>query len=126
MEEKRRGFLYWAPRILSMLFIALLAVMSLDAVSSGQALLSLLTGLFMHNIPTLAALLVLILSWKWEWIGGIVYLFGGAGYAAYTAYTAGPGKWPEWISWNLAVTLPCFLIGILFLVCWAAKTKRPA
>ena len=50
---------------------------SLDIFGNGYNLWETLLGLFMHNIPTFILLVILIISWKREWLGAIVFaLFG--------------------------------------------------
>ena len=63
VEKKRVGkFLYWTPRILSILFLLFLALFSLDVVGQGYGFWGTIGALFMHNIPVFILLIVLWIS----------------------------------------------------------------
>src|SRR3989338_11063669 len=77
MEKKISKFVYWTPRILSIIFIFFLALMSLDVFSSELSFWQTFGALFMHNIPALVLLIVLLISWKYEIVGGIAFILAG-------------------------------------------------
>src|SRR3989338_3943336 len=82
MKKKINKYLYWAPRILSIMFILFLALMSLDIFEGNYWFWGTILGLFMHNIPAIILLIVLIISWKHEIVGGIAFVLGGLLYIA--------------------------------------------
>jgi hypothetical protein len=63
----------------------------------------------MHVAPMLALLAVVALSWRWEWLGGIVFV----GLALAYAYFARAHP-----SWVLAIAAPLFIVGVLFFWSW--------
>jgi hypothetical protein len=79
--------LHWVPRISCILFTGLV----------------LLLGEF---IPALSVIVILILSWRWSWIGGIIFLLAGIAYMISMDH------------WDSIIYIPLFLIGVLFLVNW--------
>jgi hypothetical protein len=79
--------LLWIPRILCIVFTGLV----------------LLLGDF---IPALIVVAILILSWKWSWTGGIIFLLAGVAYLI-GIETSTP-----------VIYILLFLIGILFLLSW--------
>ncbi len=109
---------FWLPRILAAAFIVFLVLFSLDVISPELTLTELAVGLLIHNIPALVLLLVLIISWKHEIVGGVAFLLAGLLYLAISARK--PVTGPLIISW-LAIAGPAFLIGALFLVNWYKK-----
>lgn len=121
MEKKVNKFIYWTPRILSIIFILFLALFSLDIFELKLGFWGTLLGLFMHNLPSLLLLAVLIISWKYEIVGGIVYLLAGLLYIILLRKNQF-----EWylLSWALLIAGPAFLIGILFLINWFKKIKK--
>lgn len=115
MENKIDKILYWAPRILSILFICFLMLFSLDVFSTESSFWQIVVGLFMHNIPALLLLVVLLISWKYEIVGGIGFILAGLLYI-YLVFSGGF----EWfkISWILTISGPAILTGILFIISW--------
>lgn len=121
MSKKVNGFIYWTPRILSILFILFLALFSLDVISPEYNTGEILLGLLMHNIPSLALLIVLIISWKHEIVGGVVFLLAGWLYVAMTMGAEIP--WYTALIWSMTIAGPAFLIGGLFLANWYIKKQ---
>jgi len=59
-----KAFLYWAPRILLILFIGFFLLMGLDVFSMPGTLLEKCVGYLMHSLPALFLLIPLVLSKK--------------------------------------------------------------
>jgi hypothetical protein len=120
-KRKVGWFVYWTPRILSIILIAFLALFSLDVFSNGLNFWQVLFALLIHNIPTIILLLVLIISWKYEIVGGIAFILAGL---LYIFLALGRNNF-EWylLAYSFIIAGPAFLIGILFLVGWHRKRK---
>ena len=117
-------FVYWAPRILSILFISFLALMSLDVFSMGLNFWQTAGALFLHNIPAFILLAILLASWKYEIAGGIAFIVAGIFYIAWllmTAITTG-FEW-HYLLWAVQISGIAFVIGFMFLVGWFKKRK---
>lgn len=119
--QKISKFIYWTPRILSILFILFLMLFSLDVFGNNYTFWQVVLGLFMHNIPTLILLIFVIISWKYELVGAIAFIVAGFVYIALLLIKNNF----EWymLSWSLIISGPAFLIGILFLINWLKKRK---
>ena len=61
---------------MSIIFICFLALFSLDVISPELSFWQIAVGLFIHNIPALVLLAVLLISWKQEIVGGSCFYFG--------------------------------------------------
>jgi hypothetical protein len=122
MEQKINKFIYWTPRILSIIFIPFLMIFSLDVFVPGLIAWQIAVGLFMHNIPALILLAVLVVSWRHEIVGGIVFILAGIAYIA-SMLVAGRLKGGMWVSIPI-IAGPAFLIGILFIVNWLKKRNN--
>ena len=124
MEKKINKFIYWIPRILSIIFIIFLALMSLDIFEGDYGFWGTILGLFMHNIPTIILLIVLIISWKYEIVGGIGFIFAGVLYIGFimTNLIKTGFEW-YYLAWVIQLSGVAFLIGILFLIGWFKKKK---
>jgi len=77
MDKKINKFIYWTPRILSIIFICFLTLFSFDVISPELSFGQIVLGLFMHNIPVFILLIVLIISWKHEIVGGVALILAG-------------------------------------------------
>lgn len=118
--KKVSKFIYWTPRILSIIFILFLAMFSLDVFGTGLGFWGTILGLFMHNIPVLILTGVLILAWKYEIVGGIAFILGGLLYIVLLLING--FEWYK-IAWALQISGIAFLVGILFLINWYKKKK---
>jgi hypothetical protein len=112
-------FIYWTPRVLSIIFLVFLALFSLDVISPELSFWQIVLGLFMHNIPVLVLLIVLLISWKYEIVGAIAFILAGLLYIGFAAWRA-PTLYMATI-WSLIIAGPAFFIGILFWVNWREK-----
>ena len=113
--NKINKILYWAPRILSIVFILFLMMFSLDIFGNNYSFWETILGLFMHNIPAMILGVILIISWKYEIVGGIVFTLAGIAYITMTIINANV-PWYIVISWSVTIAGLAFLIGILFFI----------
>jgi len=77
MIKSLRGFLFWVPRVLSILFILLISLFALDIFDMNLSVWDTIVGLFMHLLPSIAMIIALILAWRWEWIGAAFFAVAG-------------------------------------------------
>lgn len=103
------SLLFWIPRILMIIFILFLGIFALDVFIPGESFSYYSLALFMHLIPNLVLLILLIFSWKYERVGGtLIFLIG----IFFTVYF----KTYEFIINFFAISFPLFLIGSLFIL----------
>lgn len=107
-SEQLNKILFWLPRALSILFIVFISIFALDVFGQGYSFLETIIALFMHLLPSIILGAALAIAWKFELVGGIIFLFLGIGY---TISTIGKAHWSVY----LFIPLPLFVIGILFL-----------
>jgi hypothetical protein len=69
--------LYWSPRILAILAISFVSLFALDAFHPGEPLATQLAHFFMHMIPSFVLLAILLIAWRWEFVGGIIFALIG-------------------------------------------------
>ncbi len=126
MKKTRNKILFWTPRILSILFIGFFALFSLDIFGNGYGFWETVVGLFMHNLPSLILLAVLIVAWKHELVGAIAFFAGGLLYITLLLRTMLMNPPPQWymLSWSVTIAGPAFVIGILWILDWRQKRKR--
>lgn len=117
MRPQIKKAIFWTPRLLTILFAIFISVFALDAFSEGEGFTKTLIAFLIHLIPTVIIVTILVLSWKREWIGGVVFFLLGIGYAIIAV------SHPSWI---LAISGPLFLISILFLIGWFSRKELPS
>ena len=84
MPVKVGKFIYWTPRILSILFILFLAMFSLDVIEPGRSVGDIIIGLIMHNIPVFILTGLLVIAWKHEAVGAVTFISAGVLYSGLT------------------------------------------
>ena len=114
MKSPTKRLLFWTPRILSILFAVFLSLFALDVFGAGYNFWNTIRALLMHLIPTGIILAALVIAWRWEWIGGLVFIGLGMLYLVLAG-----GRFP----WSTCVLMsaPPFLAGGLFLVSWLCR-----
>ncbi|MFZ2024860.1 MAG: hypothetical protein WAV51_01075 [Microgenomates group bacterium] len=93
-----KNILYWLPRILAIFYVVFFSIFALDVFSEPQWILA----LFMHLIPSMVLLIMTIVAWKRERVGGILFCLAGV-FMLVFYHTV-------WI------TLPAFVISFLLLI----------
>lgn len=107
--------LYWSPRIFALAFALFIGLFALDSFKGGFNFETFVRFLI-HLIPSLVIITFLMIAWKWELIGGLLFTILGILYI----YMA----WGEFsfIVYFL-MSGPLFLIGLLFLFSGFLKRK---
>ena len=116
MTSSTKRFLFWTPRVLTIAFILFLALFAMDVFGEGYGFWGTVVALVMHLVPNLVLALVLVLAWKREWIGGV--LFAGLG-TFYLVMAWGKVHWSAFA----AISGPLFLVAVLFLIGWRYREQ---
>jgi hypothetical protein len=117
MSNLSKRTLFWAPRALSILFIAFLSLFALDVFGEHLGLWGTLLALTMHLIPSFVLIGALILAWRWEWVGAVIYAVAGGLYAVTLLPRAIPPL-PVKLQWIAVIAFPAFAIAVLFMANW--------
>ena len=112
-----KRLLFWTPRILVVLFAVFVSLFALDVFTEGYTFGETIIALVMHLIPTAVILIVLAIAWRWEWLGGILFIGLGV---LYIVLSWEPDNWPAF----LMISGPLFLVGALFLLDWFYKGEN--
>jgi hypothetical protein len=67
-----------------------------------------------HSLPALILVAVLIISWKYEDVGGIMFIIGGLFYI-FVLLTGSELEWRMILPAAMLFSGPAFVIGFLFL-----------
>jgi len=110
MNKTIKQTMFWSPRIAAILFVLFLSLFALDIFEMDLTVGETIVGLFIHLIPTILMTIALVLAWRWEWVGTVVF----AGWAIFYITTA---RGFDWTVYALIAGIP-FVIGVLFLLDW--------
>ena len=118
MSDLSKRALFWAPRSLSILFIAFLSMFALDVFGEHLGFLRTLMALAMHLVPSFVLIVALLLAWRWEWIGAALYGAAGLLYIAWVVSMSRPVPPLVRLNWVGIIAGPALLIAALFLANW--------
>jgi hypothetical protein len=107
--------LYWTPRILGILFAAFTSIYALDVFDEALGFWQTLAALGVHLIPTAAIVGLLLLAWRWEWIGSVAFLALAILYVFW-----GWGRFP--LSVYVVMCTPLIVMSVPFYLNW--KNRR--
>jgi len=115
MKPKTQQFVYWAPRVLTLLFAAFISLFALDVFDEGKGVWETTQALLIHLIPTWLVLIGLAIAWRREWLGAIEFTVLGI---AYLLMAWGKFHWSVYA----VISGSLFVLGALFLVNWIYRS----
>lgn len=111
-------FLFWAPRVLAILFAAFLGVFAADVFSETSGFWSTAAALLLHLIPSVLVLLILWIARRREWLGGMFYLAFGVIFLVTSWQTA------DWVG-TVVISAPLLAIAfLLFAHGWLLRSSH--
>jgi hypothetical protein len=118
MSNFSKRALFWAPRALS---IAFLSIFALDVFDRRHSFWQTVLAFIIHEIPVFVLIAILILAWRWEWIGAALY--AAAGLLDIVFISSRPVPPALRIAMILPVAGPAFVIAGLFLANWLKRSE---
>lgn len=115
MTARLDALLLWTPRVLGVLVCLFLSLFALDAFEEGTPFMQALPGFLIHLVPTAVLLGVVALSWRREWIGGVVFVGLAGGYAYFAR---------RHVAWILTISGPLLVVGTLFVYSWVHRRRQ--
>ncbi len=115
MKPVMKKTLLWTPRIAGILFILFISLFALDVFDMNLSFWEIALGLFMHLLPSFALVIGVILAWRWEWVGAL--MFGG-----FSAWYVLSFRGFDWTVYALLVGVP-LAIGLLFALGWVYRRQ---
>ena len=118
---------HWLPRILGILAILFISLFAADAFAPGLTIWQQLGAFLIHLIPSFILLAFLFIAWKWELIGGIIFMVIGLAFTPVIFILNYNRNNSIWLSLViiLTITIPFVVVGILFLVSHLQKKNLP-
>lgn len=109
--------IHWLPRVLGILFVFFIAIFALDVFDEKLKFYQLIIAFLIHLIPSYILIIVLLIAWRNELFGSILY---AALAIFYLIITGAKFSFIVYL-----IMMGClFLISILFLVSFKTKQKN--
>ena len=117
--------LFWSPRILCILAILFVSLFAADVFEQGLSIWQQLKAFLVHLIPSFILLIFLIIAWKWELLGGIIFTIIGIGFSPFifVKYSQMNNSICMSLGVILSIIFPFIVVGILFIVSHFDKRK---
>jgi hypothetical protein len=116
--------IHWTPRVLCVLAILLVSMFALDAFQPNLTIWEQLRDFLMHLIPSFILTAFLILTWKYELVGGIIFALIGLVFSPIIFrhnYAMNQSVSMSMIV-TASITFPFILVGVLFI--WSHFLKK--
>ncbi len=111
MKNSTRRVFFWSPRILCILCAMFLSMFALDVFSEGYGLTQTILALIMHLVPTYFVFTALVIAWRWEGVGAILF-------TALALFYLVLSKGGSWI-----ILVPLLFVSLLFFINWKYKEQ---
>jgi hypothetical protein len=100
---------------------------ALDAFNPERTIWQQIGDFLMHLIPSFVLIALLIIAWKWEFIGGIIFIIIGVGMSPIIFMHNYKMNHSIWMSLTtiLIITIPFVIVGVLFIVSHYRKKNLP-
>ena len=124
--KKGISVLHWTPRILCILAILFVSLFAMDSFGSDATFWQQLGAFLLHLVPSFILVILLIIAWKWELIGGIIFTLAGLGFSPVIFqhnYKMNGSVWNS-LETVIFITIPFFIVGILFIVSHYRKKNQ--
>ena len=110
--------LYWLPRILCILAILFISLFALDSFNPKLTIWQQIAAFLIHLIPSFILLGLLILAWKRELTGGIIFVIIGLVMSPFIFIHNFKMNHSIGMSLGiiLMITFPFVIVGILFIL----------
>ncbi|RLD50375.1 MAG: hypothetical protein DRI94_08735 [Bacteroidetes bacterium] len=117
--------LHSIPRIICIAAILFVSIFALDAFEEGKSIVEQITAFLIHLIPSFVLIVFLIIAWKRELIGGIIF-FAVALILTPIVFTHNlNANHSVWMSIGIisSITIPFLIVGIMFIISHYYKKK---
>jgi len=124
--NKSIAVIHWIPRILCVMAVTFISMFALDSFAPGFSIWQQLAAFAIHLIPSFILLAFLLVAWKWEFFGGIIFIMIGLGFSPFIYAHNYAMNHSMWMSLGIVmmITFPFVIVGILFIVSHSLKKKN--
>lgn len=123
--KRSMKIMHWTPRILCILAILFVSLFAFDSFDPKYTFWHQVQAFLMHMIPSFVLIILLIVAWKWELVGGSILIILALGFSPWIYIQNYHMNQSVWMSLLiiLAITFPFMLSGVLFLISYFLKKK---
>jgi len=117
--------IHWLPRIICILAILFVSMFAFDSFDSRLTIWQQIGAFLIHLIPSYILIGLLIVAWRWELVGGIIFAVIGFATSPFVFYHNYGLNHSIGVSLHIIfmITVPFILIGALFIICYYMKKK---
>ncbi|WP_107821920.1 hypothetical protein [Mangrovibacterium marinum] len=117
MKSKSLQILYWLPRVAGIAAILFVSLFALDAFDPALSLWQQWLAFMVHLTPTYVWVALLVLAWKRELVGGVLFVVVGLAFSPVIFLYQYQLNHSLWISLRFVATLslPFVVVGGFFL-----------
>ena len=120
MSDKGQKIFYWFPRIVGIICSLFCFILAFGVFAEEDwTPLEKTIGFLMQLIPFLIMIILLLIAWKWEFIGGISYILLGIAIIVYMILFR-PERWYN----SFILSGPLFFVGLLFIIHYLIFEKK--
>ncbi len=114
---------HWLPRILCILAILFVSMFAFDAFDDKLPILEQVKDFLLHLIPSYILILALLIAWKWEFYGGVLFVIIGLALTPYIYIKNYNMNHNVGMSIGIvsAISIPFIIVGILFIISYVKK-----
>jgi hypothetical protein len=108
--------LLWLTRIMAILTILFMMMFSLDVFEGNEPFIRQLPAFFKHSIPVFLLIIALVIAWRYEIAGGLIFILLFIALGIYwESFSGNKG--------SLILIAPYLLVGILFIIHGVLKIR---
>ncbi len=116
MKVITRRALFWSPRVLCILLAIFVSMFALDVFGENAGLWQTIGALLINLVPAAMVVVVLVVAWRWEWVGAVLFI------ALAILYVAWGWRRLPLIAY-FSISGPAILVGALFLLNWIYRAQ---
>ena len=123
--KKSTRLIHWLPRIICIIAILFISLFALDAFNPELTTWQQISAFLMHLIPSFILIVLLVIAWKRELIGGIIFTLIGLGFSPLVFTHNFKMNHSIWMSLGIItiITIPFTIVGILFILSHYQKKR---
>lgn len=125
--KRSMKIMHWTPRILCILAILFVSLFAFDSFDPKYTFWNQVQAFLMHMIPSFVLIIILIIAWRWELIGGSILIILALGFSPSIYIHNYHMNHSVWMSLLiiLSITFPFMITGALFVISYFLKKKNP-